>query len=300
MKAFTPITAVLSAVAGIFLSGCATTIINQTPERVPQNPSNIYTLTMMVDMDNPNLDKESLRANAVINGQTIPMQPAAPGSNVYAADVELPPEQAQAVFYFEIFYDVRTSEGTVSRERKSNLYQFSLANRYIVQLETTRAPVGSTVPVLGRGFTRSDQIVVGGQIADTRFVSENVLEFVVPPLEAGVSYPVVWQSGLGNQTIGNFRIDGSRLIVRPDRLVVRSGDRRVLVFQIDFDAPRGGLIINDTTDIPQSIIMPEVVIPAGARSVSIPVEGAEPGVGNLYFSVGGMNEVTVPVTVTEF
>ena len=285
---------------GVIMSGCSTTIINQTPERIPQNPSNIYTLTMMVDMDNPNLDKDSIRASAVINGETLPMQAAAPGSSVYATDVELSPEQARALFYFVLDYSVKTSEGLRSRQRKSNIYQFNLANRYIVQLETTRAPVGSTVPVLGRGFTQADQIVVGDRMADTRFVSENVLEFVVPPLNAGQSYPVTWQSGLGNQVIGNFRIDGSRLIVRPDRLVVRSGERQVLVFQIDFDAPRGGLIVNDTTDIPQSIIMPEVVIPEGARSVSVPIEGASAGVGNLFFSVGGMNEIVVPVTVTEF
>jgi len=41
------------------------------------------------------------------------------------------------------------------------------------------------------------------------------------------------------------------------------------------------------------------VIPAGARSVSVPVEAADPGVGALFADVPGMKEVVVPVTVTE-
>ncbi len=274
-------------------------MVNQTPDIIPQNPSNIYTITMLLDSSNPNMIRDSLRVSVVINGETVPMTPAGPESNLFAADIELPLEQSQAVYYFVLDFDVKTSQGgTGTRQNKSNLFRFNLANRYIVSLESDRAPVGSTVPVMGRGFSRSDTIIVGSQPADTRFLSENLLEFVVPPLQAGTSYPVTWQSGLGDQIIGNFRIDRSNLIVRLERPVIRSGERAIIVFQIDFDAPAGGLLIQDTTDIPASIIMPEVVIPEGFRSVSVPVEGAEPGSGNLYFTVGGMNEVIIPITVT--
>ncbi len=288
------------AMLALLSTGCGLKLVNQTPQLIPQNPSNVYTLTLLIRKDNTNIIEETLQPKVVVNGQTIPMQVTSPGSSLFAADVELPLEQSQGIYYFEVDYQFSGVSGVVDQSVKSDLFKFNLANRYVVQLETDRAPVGSTVPVMGRGFSPSDRIQVGNQVADSRFVSENLLEFVVPTLPAGVSYPVIWQSGLGNQEIGNFRIDGASLIVRPERLVIQSGGRSVLVFQIDFPAPRGGLIINDTTDVPRSVIMPEVVIPEGSRSVSVPIEGGEPGQGSLYFTVGGMNEITVPVTVTSF
>ncbi len=285
--------------AGFGLSGCGMKLINQTPDVIPQNPSSIYTLTLQVKPEvSAEIIRESVAAAVVINGRAYAMKRVAPDLLQFATDVELPLEQAQALYYYEITYEQKTVSGLKEKTKKSNLYRFNLANRYIVQLESDRAPVGSTIPVMGRGFTPSDTIVVGEQAAETRFVSENVLQFIVPPLQAGVSYPVTWESGLGAQVIGNFRVDPSTLIVRPERLVIRSGDRAVLVIQIEFEAPPGGLIVNDTTDVPRSIVMPEVVIPEGSRTVNITVEGAEPGSGNLYFNVGGMNEVAVPVTVT--
>ena len=51
------------------------------------------------------------------------------------------------------------------------------------------------------------------------------------------------------------------------------------------------------TDIPESIIMPEVFIPEGARSVNVPVEGGIPGVGKLFVEVPGLKTVVIPVVV---
>lgn len=286
--------------AAALLSGCGMKLVNQTPRQISQNPSNTYTLTLQVDTHHTNVVDESIQAYVVTGGQRIPMQRTAPESNLFAADVELPMDQARAVYYFEVNYQHKTVAGISDKVRRTDLFQFSLVNRYIVQLESDRAPVGATIPILGRGFSPADTIQVGNQVADTQYVSENLLRFTVPPLEAGRSYPVIWQSGLGNQEIGNFRVDGASLIVRPNRLVLETGQRAVLVFQIDYPAPRGGLIINDTTDIPRSVIMPEVVIPEGARSVSVPLEAGAPGQGNLYFSIAGTSEVVVPLTVTSF
>ena len=41
---------------------------------------------------------------------------------------------------------------------------------------------------------------------------------------------------------------------------------------MDNPAPMGGLYINVTTDIPSSVIMPEVIIPETARTVNIAVQ----------------------------
>ena len=43
--------------------------------------------------------------------------------------------------------------------------------------------------------------------------------------------------------------------------------------------------------------MPEVIIPGGARSVSVTVEGGAPGTGYLYMEAAGFGAVQVPIRV---
>ena len=138
---------------------------------------------------------------------------------------------------------------------------------------------------------------MGPVAADTRYVSENVIEFTVPGLMAGESYDVVWESGYGNIPLGKFRIDAANITVIPDALNLRVGSSRALTFDIDSPAPPGGLAVQVTTDIPQSVIMPEVIIPAGQRTVSVQVEGGVIGTGSLFISIAGQNEIIVPVVV---
>ncbi len=71
----------------------------------------------------------------------------------------------------------------------------------------------------------------------------------------------------------------------------------MLVFSVNATAPEGGLYIDVTTDSPESIVMPEVIIPQGARSVNVPVEAGSAGSGRLFIEMSGYNKVTVPVTV---
>ena len=52
-----------------------------------------------------------------------------------------------------------------------------------------------------------------------------------------------------------------------------------------------------TTDIPQSIIMPEVFIPAEARTINIPIIGGKAGSGLLYIRGRGLPEIEVAISV---
>ena len=60
----------------------------------------------------------------------------------------------------------------------------------------------------------------------------------------------------------------------------------------------GGTLLDVTTDVPESVIMPEVVIPQGQTYVSVTVEGGKTGTGNLFLKGFGSGEVTIPVTVS--
>ncbi len=297
MKRIFPLGAVLGSV--LFLAGCGVTIENLTPAKVPQNPSGIYTITMRADAGGVSVRDKSLQGNIVIDGDTFPMVRNPLDPSLFDFDYVMPEDQGEAAFFFILNYNVLGGSPENPRQKISDLHSFQLVNKYILQMQVDRAPVGRPVSVLGRRFFRSDKIVIGGVEAETRFKTENEIEFVVPPLPAGESYFVQLQTDGRLVPIGNFMIDLSLLKVAPRTLELVSGGSAVLVFSVDFEAPAGGLAVRVTTDIPSSVIMPEVIIPAGARTVSVVVEGGDPGAGALFADVPGMKEVVSPVTVSE-
>lgn len=283
----------------LLLSGCGVTVENLTPARVPQNPSGIYTITMQAEARGGAVRKSSLQGSIVIDGDTWPMERNPIDPNLFDFDYVMPEDQSEAAYYFILNYNVLGGSKERPKQVISKLHNFKLVNKYVIQMQVDRAPVGRPVTVLGRRFFRSDRIIVGGVEAETRFKSDNEIEFVVPPLPAGESYFVQLQTDGRRVAIGNFMIDLSLLKVAPKTLEIASGETALLVFSVDFEAPAGGLAVRITTDIPSSVIMPEVIIPAGSRSVSVPVEGANPGLGALFADVPGMKEVTIPVSVSE-
>ncbi len=286
----------LIALAG-FLTGCGPSITNMTGNPVPQNPSGIYEISMSVEnMDNTVMD---MTPYVVIDGEQRPMSPSDLGKGIYKYNYTMPEGRNSARYFFVL--DFKTDfKGDLKdkRTQSGEVYTLDLTNRYVITLEAYRGPVGSTIPVVGRGFSKFDKVVIGGFESDTTYFSPTALSFLVPPLPAGDSYRVELATGSGLLPIGNFQVDPAKLYVSPDRIQLNPNERYVVVFGIDFNAPVGGLPIEITTDIPQSVIMPEVVIPEGAKTVSVPLEGGLPGTGNLFVAAPGFSEVRVPVTVT--
>jgi len=281
------------------LAGCGIALENRTPNRVPQNPSGIYTISMKADVTGGAVREKSLQGSIVIDGETLPMERNPIDPNLFDFDYVMPEDQSEAAFYFILNYNVLGGSEENPKQVISELYNFQLVNKYVIQLQVDRAPVGRPVTVLGRRFFRSDKIIIGGVEAETRFKSDNEIDFLVPPLPAGESYFVQLQTDGRLVPIGNFMIDLSLLKVAPRSLALEPGGTGILVFSVDFDAPSGGLAVRVTTDIPASVIMPEVIIPAGSRSVSVPIEGGQPGEGALFADVPGMKEVVIPLSVSE-
>ena len=273
------------------------TLRNLTNEKIPQNPSRIYTLSLDADVRNGSVVRDSLQAEIVINGETYPMQKSDAGKDIWEFDYRLPGDRRGAKYFYQVKYDVRQVSGRDPKVVKGPLQQFLLSNRYVITLESERGPVGSTIPVLGRGFTEFDKIHIGDNEAVTTFISDSQLQFVVPTLASAQTYPVFLEGANGKEPFGNFRIDPSSITVVPKMLRLQSGQSELLVFQIEFEAPPNGLLVDVKTDIPKCVKMPEVIIPGGARTVSINVQGAEPGTGSLVIRMPGYDEVTIPVEV---
>jgi len=282
----------------LLMTGCGVTIENITPAKIPENPSGIYTISMRANVADGNVIEESIQGNIVIDGSVYPMERNPFDARLFDFDYIMPEDQNEAAFYYILDYQV--AGATVPRDRQVNsqLYNFQLVNKYVLQMQVDRAPVGRSVTILGRSFFRSDRVVIGGVEAETRFRSSNEIEFTVPPLPSEQSYFVQLFTDGQMVPVGNFMVDSSVMRVAPRNVNIAVGETAVLVLSVDFEAPRGGLNVEITTDIPNSIIMPEVSFPSGSRSVSVEIEGAAPGQGAIYAEVPGIKEVVIPVTIT--
>lgn len=291
--------ALVIASAALFLAGCDVKLVDLTPSTLKANPSNTYTITAQVAVKSDAVVEGSVKPEIIIDGRAHPMSKVAGSESLYEYEYDMPPGRDKAAYYILARYQRKTASAVVNKEVPTEVKTFSVENRYSVELEVNRAPVGSRVAVLGRGFTRDDKVMVGGTPAVTEVQSPTSLAFYVPSLPEGRSYQVSVVGPNNEMSVGSLRVDAANIRVTPSSIDLQQGQRRPLTFSIPNEAPPGGLAVTVTTDVPDSVIMPEVVIPAGQRSTSIQVRGGEPGQGNLYVELGGYSDVEIPITVSE-
>lgn len=281
------------------LPGCDTvTLTNLTPASMPENPSQIYTFTLRVTPRTNTVPPKSIAPHIVVDGQNFDMKPSALGGGLYEFEYQLGAGRDDIAYYFLVTYETEGNNVLTPGEVYTEVTHAKIVRRYVLSLEVNRGPVGARVSVLGRGFNPQDIVFFSGVAARTVCESPNSLSFFVPPLEAGKNYSVALNGGNGYSPVGTFHIDPSTVSVSPTSLTLRTGARQMLSFTIPNPAPPGGTLLDLTTDVPESVIMPEVVIPAGNTSVTITVEGGRPGTGSLFLKGFGASELTVPVTVT--
>lgn len=297
MRSFS--TFLLTLACLIFLSGCDLSLYNSTPNKIPQNPSGLYTISVDVDAQDPAVEDGNLRLEIVINGEQHPMQKVEGTTYTFEYDYRMPIGQSEAKYYVIATYDVTRNQVTRPHSKTSGIYTFSLTNRYVVSLETNRGLVGSTIGAMGRGFTKFDRVFFNDVEAETTYYSTNSLSFKVPVLPANTVYSLSLKTGQGQLPMGNFKIDASDLTAQPKRLVLNKGERALIVFSINTDAPSQGIPLDITTDIPNSVIMPEAHISGGSRSVSVPLEAGRGGHGSLFVNAPGFNELTIPMDIID-
>lgn len=284
------------------LTGCNTVFQDFTPERIPENPSGIYTFTFTASIPKGNRINGSERAEITINGKTFPMVKSASADLTFTYDYKMPPGVTEARYYYTVYWDYKTTGKVKTARRDSTtenkkVFHSRLINRYPIQLVNDRGPAGARIPIVGNGFSSQDVVVVGGVEAATTIHSANSLEFTVPALVSGRAYPVVLRTGGGDLSAGNFRIDEAALRVQPQSLLLSQGEMDFLIVELENPAPLGGLYVDAQTDIPSSLIMPEIIIPEGARSVNVNVTGGAPGTGVLVLTVPGFAPIEIAVSV---
>lgn len=278
----------------LLVSGCNLTVTNLTPETVPQNPSQIYTITASFRASRQ-VETATIRPRIIVDGQAYAMNRSPAGTDLWEFDYQLPAGRTTATYYFICEY--RTKGSSDLQDVYSELQTLNIAGRYVIRPEASRAPVGSRVSILGAGFTPADIVYFDHTPTRTVFESPSSLSFFVPAVEPGRSYQLtVRGSGVGLD-VGSFRVDAITFQVTPAAVVLRQGEQQAVTFTIPQPAPAGGLFIDVTTDVPDSVVMPVVMVPAGQTSVTVPVQGGKPGSGSLFFR-SSAGESSIAVTVT--
>lgn len=288
--------ALAAALVALVLTGCNLTITNLTPTTVPANPSQIYTITASFHA-NSQVEPSSIAPRIIIDGSAYPMTKSSAGSDLWEFDYQLPAGRDTARYYFICEFSGKGNSGGTTTELNSEMQTLRIAGRYVIRPEATRAPVGSRVSILGAGFATTDLVYFDQTPARTVFESPSSLSFFVPAVAPGHTYKLSIVNVGGSLDVGTFRVDAISFAVSPAALYLRSGEQQALTFTIPSPAPAGGMLIDVRTDVPASIIMPEVMVPANATSVTVPVQGGQAGSGSLFFT-SSAGESSVAVTVT--
>jgi hypothetical protein len=293
------LSALVAAVALLVLAGCNLTITNLTPDTVPANPSQIYTITAAFHPKSSQIASETISPSIIIDGSVYKMTKSTAGGDLWEFEYQIPAGRTSASYYFICEYFAKNSTAAVPNEVTSELQTMQIAGRYVIRSEANRAPVGSRVSVLGAGFTTADLIYFDSTPTRTVFESPSSLSFFVPAVAPAHTYKLsIVNPVAGNLDVGTFRVDAISFQVSPTALYLRPGEQQALTFTIPSPAPAGGMLIDVRTDVPASVVMPEVMVPANATSVTVPVQGGKPGSGSLFFT-SSAGESSVAVTVSD-
>lgn len=296
MKICKCLSCIIASCAMLLCCGCRSMMKNVTPAQVPQNGSEVYTLEMQVLQNGKTIVQDSCSARIVIDGQIYKMNKT--GDRSFTYNYRRPANKHRASYYYELDYKTQCYGQIHNQFERSKLYELTIANRYVVGFESNRGIPGSTIILLGRGFEQGDYIEIDGVTCDTTFISGNSLSFVVPMLSKHGLYHAKLVSDNGDIGLGNFQIDQISMHVNHEQIDLAPGEKQALIVTVDCDAPEAGITIEVTTNIPDSIIMRDIFIPAGAHSATAVIEGGDAGSGMLYLSAGGFEEVKIPVEVT--
>lgn len=290
--------AAFCAAALLLLAGCDLKLTDLTPKVFPENPSRIYTFGLRVTPKATSVLENSITARIVVDGQIHEMKAGALGKNVFEYEFQLPPGRDELAYYYIVDYAIEHGGGITRKQDYTEVTRTRVVGRYVMSMETNRGPVGARISVVGRGFSSADVVKFDDQPVRTVFESPNALSFYVPAVEPGRNYRVTLEGAAGNSPIGTFRVDPAVLDVSPSALSLTQGEVQSLTFSVPSPAPAGGQLLDVTTDIPESVIMPEVIVAEGQSSVTVEVKGGKPGVGSLFLKgYGNSGEVVIPLTV---
>jgi hypothetical protein len=264
---------------------------------MPQNPSHKYTFAMSFRNINGDILQNSIQPFIVIDGKKYEMQKHPDGNNIFIYDYQFY-DIGPILYYFELSYTMNRHGNIREKIAKSELFRTEITNKYIFALDTNRGPVGAKVSIVGCGLGKNDKVYMDDRNLPTHWLSTGVIEFTIPPTECDREYEIYLVSNRKKLLAGTFFVDRSNLRCSSDFIHLDNGENQRLIFMLDHGAPAEGLLLEITTDIPKSIIMPEVHFTPGERTTSINIKGSDQSAkGMLFVNAKGFTTLEIPVEV---
>ncbi|MDR0902623.1 MAG: cell surface protein [Opitutaceae bacterium] len=328
----------LGAVAALVLTGCQSRVItNFTQPSITANPSQIYTISARIAPKAIGLVRDSIVPRIIIDGKSYTMKLSAVGQDIYDFEYQVPAGRDELRYYFIVEYKVFRDNVTSVREDYSPLQSLKIIGRHTLSLSANRGPVGARIGIYGRGFTAADTVTLDGAVAQSQLDSPTSISFFVPDVPANQNYTVaVGDTTVGTfrvdaggapaashrparqtASFGGFTASTTSYSAQPapaaapSVTVAAPAEFTVMPLSINiaenetitliFTSPvilTARTVVDVTTDISDSVIMPEVFIPGGSNTTSVSVQGGKPGSGHLYVRGPGSNkEIRIPITV---
>ncbi|MDR2340724.1 MAG: IPT/TIG domain-containing protein [Puniceicoccales bacterium] len=286
----------LLGVSLVCFFGCAHVHIkNATPEILPVNASGVYPLTLDFAVASSGVNERSIVARVCVDGRMMSMKRISRGHFSY--DYHMPADRASVPYFFEVNYTRQTDAGLQHICEKSPTYQLLLSDHYALGMDTQRGTPGTVVTVIGRGLREGDTVYVNNQAVETKLISPTAIQFRIPPIAADRYYIVELADSHETLHVGKIFIDRGIIKTSPRALEIPKGQSVELVINLSSTALGNGVEIEVTTDIPDAIFVPDLIVRSGRSSITAIIEGAAPARGTLFLRAEGFMETAVPVVV---
>ena len=301
--------AVLGALAALALSGCVSpTIINRTLGVLAPSPTQTYKITASVKPSASNFIPDSETVQIMIGQAPYPMTKVPNSDTLYEFDYKAPPGVTQFAYYFLAHYNTSDSGIVSLREDYSTLQHAVISDQISSVAAGNTAAAGASVSsantAIPWGSPASMESSASANVAPASTSASGALNAgsfgfgSASSTAATTSYSAQTPAPTASSASVSTRQDGNDLTVSPTEISIHTGSNIVLKFITPTKVTGSPLLIDVTTDIPDSVIMPEVYVNVGRNVGSVILKGGKPGKGNLYVKAAGYAKtLTIPITV---
>ena len=112
----------------VLLTGCDMTLTRITPDSLPENPSQIYTITLRATPKAGSIIKDSITPFLVIDGQSHKMNKSPMGGDLYEFDYQLTGGRDEMAYYFLVQYQYDSSTRALSQEVYTEVFHTKIVS----------------------------------------------------------------------------------------------------------------------------------------------------------------------------
>jgi hypothetical protein len=119
----------LLLLAGVFLTGCSTTITNLTPSNLPRNSNNLYPFEVALETTQASIHSESIKPYVMMGQEIYPMEPVQLLKNRWEALVPVPANTNYVYYRYKFDYAYDRIPKPANSSRLSTTYKLEIVDK---------------------------------------------------------------------------------------------------------------------------------------------------------------------------